>query len=698
MADQKKITKILYVTMSNLGDAVMGLPAFDFLRRSYPEAHLTVIAAPRTACVFQRHPDVDELIIFYKDALLKQKMKLFRRLQREHFDVVVDLKNSFFGFFLNARHKNPVFIVYPRWVKQWYERHLYAAFVAVKGRIFRREEFEAACRRRRPLFLSDADRSAVGALLRSRGIKDGEPYILLAPGARSDLKKWQPEGFVALIRRARKRYPYRYIIVGEERERELVLKIAQGAGEGTLGLAGETDFGQLCALIDGAVAIIANDSGIIHVASYLDKKIVGIYGPSDERHYGPWSAQGLVVRRHLVCAPCSSAHCSREDRRCVVSVTDRDVFSALEDLLEKRLFAKRGQTRYRRILVSRTDRMGDVLITTPVIKALRQRYPSSFIALMVSGYTKELVEGNPYLDEVIEFNKDGSHKGLRGSLSMAGYLRRLDFDVAIILHPALRVHLISFLAGIPHRLGYDRKGSFFLTQTIPHKKQEGLKHEFEYNFDLLKLVDVTSIEKHLYVPLRQESEDYVQKLLCEEGFGPGDLFVVIHPAASCVSRRWPLEKFVQVMEALGSEFRLKFIVIADLPHRKIAEDLVARTTAQVYDFSGRFSLSQLASLVRRASLMISNDSGPVHLAVAVQTPVIAIFGRNQPGLGPMRWGPLGPMDVAVHKKTECSPCMAHHCQRGFLCLDAIDVDEIVQHAREILKSPFDRPNLFEAGH
>jgi len=109
------------------------------------------------------------------------------------------------------------------------------------------------------------------------------------------------------------------------------------------------------------------------------------------------------------------------------------------------------------------------------------------------------------------------------------------------------------------------------------------------------------------------------------------------------------------------------------------------TRVSVADFTGAFDLAQLASLFKRCRLVVSNDSGPVHLAAAVHTPVIAIFGRNQAGLSPRRWRPLGPRDVVVHKKTDCAPCLAHACTRGFRCLEAVSVEEVFGHAQKILQ-------------
>jgi heptosyltransferase-2 len=682
MAQTPEIKKILYITLSNLGDAMMALPAFDFLRRECPQSQITVVVGPRTRCVFENHPDVGELIVFDKHAPLKDKIRLFLRLKRAKFDCIIDLKNTFYRWGLRAAYKNPAWIKYPHWCQHSSQKHLYKAIVALRGHAIDEEHFEELNTRRNPSFILNQDFETVSNLLAGYGILEGQEFALIVPGALSSLKRWAKDGFIEVGREIIRKYGLKVVVAGIAEERGLVDTVVAGIGEGAIGLCGRTTFGQLAAVVLSAKLVICNDSGVLHTASYLDKLVIGIYGPSDYKEYGPWSKRGLAVRKNVICAPCGKAHCVR-NRECIETITPFDVMLGVRLILEGDE-ARLKESRYRRILVARTDRIGDVLLSTPVLKALREHYPMSYIAMMVAPATKDIVEGNPYIDKVIVFDKDKS-RGLFSTINFAKRLKKDGFDIAVILHPTVRVHLLAFLAGIKERIGYDRKGPYFLTRTIAHRKQEGTKHESEYNFDLLEPLGIYNVQRELYMPIRSSSQRVVEELLEQAGITPQETLVAINPASSCISRRWPLSKFAQVIDGLAARQGVKVLIIADTQHRNISEELLSLTQSMPLDFSGRFDLSGLASLFKRCRLVISNDSGPVHMAVAVKTPVISIFGRNQPGLSPRRWGPLGPADIFLHKKTECEPCLAHACTNSFKCLEAISVEEVLAHAERILK-------------
>lgn len=677
------VKKILYITMSNLGDALMGLPAFDFLRRMCPQAKIVVVAAPRTKCVFENHPEVDRLVIFDKAAPLGAKIALFFKFRKESFDIIIDLKDTFYRWGLKARHKNPAWVRYPAWCVHSSEKHLYKAVVALKGPDVEEDEFREYNSRRNPSFISLKDNAFIGKLLVESGIKRDEEVVLVVPGARSDLKKWPAQGYAEVVKTIRKTYGLSVVLVGDKDDQPLIRQIIQESGEAVIDLSGRMTFGQLSALVLRSKVVICNDSGVLHTASYLEKPVIGIYGPSDYREYGPWSKRGLVVRKDILCSPCEKAHCRNQTRQCITTVRPYDVMLALRLILEGDE-ARVRENRFRRILLVRTDRIGDVLISTPVIKAIRDHYPTSYIAMMVSSYTRELVEGNPYLDRVIVFDKD-RHNSLFSAWNFSQRLKKEGFDTAIILYPTVRTHLLCFLAGIKERIGYDWRAPYLLTTVIPHKKQEGLKHELEYNFDLLKPLGISEIQPELHLNLKESAERSVEGLLGSLGVSSRDRLVAISPAASCVSRLWSARKFAEVIDCLSAFFRVKVLLVADSQHRSIVEEVVRSARSKPIDLSGRLSLSELASLFKRCALVISNDSGPVHVAVAVKTPVISIFGRNQPGLGPLRWGPLGRSDVAVYKKTDCDPCLAHDCQSRFKCLEAITSDEVFAHARRILQ-------------
>jgi len=687
MVKKGRIEKILYITLSNLGDAIMAMPAFDYLRRECPDAKITVLAAPRTKCIFENHPKVDQLLIFDKSVSIKEKRELFFRLKSEHFDVVVDLKNTFYRWSILARYKNPAWMKFPSWARHASVQHLLKAIFALKGSGVDEPEFNAIYAHRDVSFISARDENSADELLKRFGVNAGEDFVLVVPGARSALKRWTQEGYAQVIKSIRQKYGLPVILIGEKNEGPYFDAIMKRIQEDRVfDFSGATSFGQLASLIFRSKLIVCNDSGILQIASYLNKPVVGIYGPSDYHRYGPWSRQGILVRKNVLCAPCAQAECRHKNDVpvCIATIRPYDVLLAVRLILESQGQGGRPpvQGRYRRILVVRTDRIGDVLLTTPVLKSLRDNYPSSYIAMMVSSYTRECVDGNPYLDRVIIFDKE-KYNGLFATLKFSRFLKRENFDVVLIFNPTARLHFLMFLARIRERIGYDWRAPFLLTKALHHTKQEGMRHELEYNFDLLKPLGIEEVTRELYMPIKEASENFVEALLKEAGISTQDRIVALCPSASCVSRLWSPERYAQVADRLAAR-HIKVVLVSDKIHHGIVEKVLDRATSSVIDLSGRFSLSELASFFKRCALLISNDSGPVHIAVAVGTPVISIFGRNQPGLGPKRWGPTGPGDVALFKKTECAPCLAHACHKHFKCLEAITVEEVLEAAIRLL--------------
>ena len=160
---------------------------------------------------------------------------------------------------------------------------------------------------------------------------------------------------------------------------------------------------------------------------------------------------------------------------------------------------------YRRILLIRTDRIGDVLLTTPAIEAVRKKFPSAHIAVMIRPYVKDIVDGNPYIDEIIIYDKYGRHKSIRASYRFAKELKKKNFDLAVIFHPANRAHVVAYLAGIPKRIGYGRNFPALLTDKIHHEKQLGRMHEVDYAIRMLRPLGITDVEKrNLYMPIKTE--------------------------------------------------------------------------------------------------------------------------------------------------------------------------------------------------
>lgn len=340
----------------------------------------------------------------------------------------------------------------------------------------------------------------------------------------------------------------------------------------------------------------------------------------------------------------------------------------------------------KKILIIRTDRLGDVILSTPVIENLRRAFPQAYIAFMCRPYTKEVVEGNPFLDEVIIYDKENRHKSLAASIRFARGLAKKKFDWAIILHPTNRSHIVAFFAAIPLRVGWDRKMGFLLTHRLKHNKQQGFKHELEYTLDVLRKLGIPIVSKQTYFPLSDIKRQEIENLLKVHGLGQKDRLVVLHPSASCPSKRWPEESFSRLAAMLKQSFDCKIAIITAQGQEGCAAAIVEEN--EVIDLRGKLTISQIAALLSRAALFISNDSGPVHIAASLKVPVISIFGRNNPGLSPQRWKPLGERSYVLHKPLDCNPCLAHNCKKQFLCLQAITPEDVFKLARSILSSDF----------
>lgn len=670
--------KILFITLSNIGDSILSLPVLDALRSQYPESKISCLVPERPSEIFINNPAIEKVIIFNKHARLIDKIRLFFSLSKEKFDIVVDLRNSFFGAFLPAKKRSSPLRFIPARFRHMKDRHLFWACFA--GYPFRDKKQQS-------LIITPEDVNYIEGILSQKRLRDSAKLIVVAPGARSQIKCWDKQNFSQLCGRLIKE-GWDVVLAGDKTDEPVCSYVFQAHPEKILDLCAKTSISQLAALLKKARLLITNDSAVMHLASYLDVPVASIFGPTDENKYGPWSQEKIVIKRDIFCRPCEKALCRFASLACLSCLKVDDVFGQINYLLKGKeggIIPQASQKVYRRILIARTDRIGDVLLSTPVIKALRQKYPQAYISMMVAPYARDIVEGNPYLDEVIIFDKDIKHKSWMRSLKFAGRLKKRRFDLAVILHPTNRMHLIAFLAGISLRLGYNRKFGFLNNLRKTHTKQEGLRHEAEYNLDLLSDLGVGGNARDLFMPIKAESEQWAKDLLASNGIKETHKLLAINPGASCPSKIWPADRFAQVAETLAKRHNFRILIVAGAKDIPLANMVAQKIGDRALNLSGKTSLSHLASILKRCSLFISNDSGPVHIASSLGVPVISIFGRNQPGLSPRRWGPLGRSDKYLHKDIGCIQCLAHNCKKDFACLKAISVEDVLSAAESILK-------------
>lgn len=334
-----------------------------------------------------------------------------------------------------------------------------------------------------------------------------------------------------------------------------------------------------------------------------------------------------------------------------------------------------------KILIVRTDRLGDSVLSLPVIDNLRSAYPNAYLAVMCAPLSKDVYIYHPALQEVIIYDKDRVHKSWWSSLMFAWKLRKSKFDWAVILHSTNRVLWIAFFAGIPLRIGWSRKVGYLLTHRLPYTKPKGEKHERDYNLDVIKNLGVPIIHREIRLYTGKAEDQRVKRLLEEYHIDRGRRVVALHPLSSCPSRRWAASNYSQLAQRVIRQYHALVMIIGG---ERISISVPDVDPACVVNVSGMLTVGELAVLTKHFAVLVSNDSGPVHVAVGVKTPCVVLFGRNQPGLSPQRWGPLGKDDRVIKKDTGCQECLAHRCTKEFLCVQSISVDEVFEHVQQFL--------------
>lgn len=656
--------KILLVSFSNIGDAVLSLPVLHSLASAYPDAAIDIVAGPRAQIVFEHESAAKRIRVYDKKRPWREKFSFFASIYRERYDLVVDLRRSVFGF-LGKRANSP--FGRPR------SRHRRLAHLETLAEL----GVEAANEAGRMGIPGEAEGRIDDALC-FFGPKRG-PLVVIAPGARSHTKQWRPERFAGLAERLAELDSARVVWIGDESERELVEKIRASLAAPTLSLAGRTSWVQTLALLSRADLVVTNDSAPLHAADQLGRRVLAIFGPTDPLKYGP-THSGAVLFRSKFCSPCEKAQC-RFHLECLQEITLDEAYKKALMLLED------GDERASpRVLVVRLDRIGDLLLTLPVFGAVRSRFPAARITALVRPHGKTIAERSRDVDDsiVYDYSKGGRHASLKGFWRLIREVRRRRYDVAFVVHPTLRSHLVCFLAGIPVRIGYRTRGAFLLTQSVPDRRREGLQHESRNALDVLRLFGIEGAPGGGEFRVFPEDTRAVEALFKARGLDSASPYCVLHAGASSVSKRWPEEKFICLARLLLRELKTPIVLVGDERHAELNRRIAASVGDGSVDFTGETPLAVLAALLKRGTLFVSNDSGPVHLAAAVGAPVISIFGRKEPGLGPRRWKPLGERSVFIQKDPGCVVCLADDCPIEFECLKMLSPEEVLAMSLRLL--------------
>jgi lipopolysaccharide heptosyltransferase II len=351
-----------------------------------------------------------------------------------------------------------------------------------------------------------------------------------------------------------------------------------------------------------------------------------------------------------------------------------------------------------RILLVRLRQIGDVVFTTPAIRALRQRFPDAHLTYVVESAAAPVVIHNPHLNEVIVAPRTGGLTGIVDDLALGRRLRAGRYDLALDFHGGPRASLLTWLSGAPTRIGYQIIGrSWMYTQRVARPRRLRSRHSVENQWDLLQVLDISPPDRTRFpveMPVEEAASRTVANRLALAGVTPADRVVVLHVSAGNPFRRWPIAYFVELVTALARDASNNRIVMTAGPsERDAAERVVAAARKQLGDAGasvlscGEFSLSELRALLDRAALFIGGDSGPLHIAATTTVPIVGLYGPTLP-VRSAPWRSERWTDVAVDAgELPCRPCDQRACVPGdFRCLTSIMPDRVFEAAMQALRA------------
>lgn len=330
-----------------------------------------------------------------------------------------------------------------------------------------------------------------------------------------------------------------------------------------------------------------------------------------------------------------------------------------------------------KILVIRIDRIGDLIVSTPVFESIKKSYPDSYIAVMVSPYTKDLLKNNPFVDEIIEYDRNGNHKGLIGIIRLANELKMKRFDVVVTLFSKFSIGLIVYLARIPKRIAPATKISqIFYNYRITQRRSRSIKHEADYNLDLLRTLGIENPIKKVSLWIDEESEHaadvFIKEAELDKAWEEGRI-IGIHPGGGGSAKNWGPLRYAQLADELISKHGYSIILTGGKTESKLLETVRGYMRNKIYLYMPE-NLLHMAAIVKKMNVFVSSSTGPMHIAAALNITTVSLFCPII-SCTPVRWGPVGNRQHVLMPRgvPQCGKCIGKKCEY-YDCMDLITIE------------------------
>lgn len=332
-----------------------------------------------------------------------------------------------------------------------------------------------------------------------------------------------------------------------------------------------------------------------------------------------------------------------------------------------------------KILIRGTNWIGDAILTLPAVASVRATYPKAHIAILVKPLVADVYSLFSDVDEVIIYE----HKfdTPTGVLRLARNLKKEKFDLAILLQNAIEAAIIALAAGIPHRAGYDSDGrGLLLTHRVRRTKAIKMVHQVDYYLEMVQALGCVAVHREMNLRAKinfSDARDVLRKFLPEST--QKDVIGIAPGATYGAAKRWFPDRFAEVADKIAGRFGTQGIILGGKADRETAREVQEKAKVELINLAGKTNLREAIYLISACRLLISNDSGLMHIAGALGIPTIAIFGSTNP----VTTSPVGKRSVVVRKEISCSPCLKKTCPTDFRCMKEISVDDVFNVAKNL---------------
>lgn len=332
-----------------------------------------------------------------------------------------------------------------------------------------------------------------------------------------------------------------------------------------------------------------------------------------------------------------------------------------------------------RILIVEVNWLGDCLFSTPAIRAVRKKHPGAYIAVLVVPRCKEVLSGNNYLDEMVILDEKGLYRGLWGKLRLIRDLRIRRFTKAYFFRPSLSRTLSVFLAGVQKRIGADNKKSGFLLTEKIQLPLKGL-HRADTYYYLVTKTKIPDGERYCDFFVSSDDKKFIDDLLKKHRLDPAKKIVILHVGGNWDLKRWPKENFARLSDRFFESYGAEVVISGSFMDYPLASQIAGMAHHKPLILCGKTTLKQLGALFGRSDLVVSADSGPLHIAMAMEARTVSLFGPTSQEIT----GPLGRGDFSIVRNPEILcviPCYNLECKDN-ICMSSITIERVLEEVEK----------------